>query len=738
MRTKRSSGWLDIAASKGATKWLRQFIYTYLKKLKQKQLSAEAFAKELDAELLSRMLNTPQQQKNYRSNVVQALKVLDPDHPAIALVALSTEQYRVLNDQQKERVADRETRYIDDPEAIVSEAQKLLTSAEWSDVGASLAVLMGRRISEILLSEFSLRSPWSLSFSQMAKKADEEETTIEIPTLASAEVVLEAIQRLQNGLSIAGLKLRSLSTRDAKRVVNRRYSHAIAEKCEKHFSGLVPARSDKENLYTHIFRAVYATIATHWYCPPNVPEHQFKAEIQGHFTLSKEGKKLPNYAARSHYDDYAISDGQGNRDGRLGIKLGHVDDLQVIEVFRQEPEEIKAKEEDTENATTETAEIEPTKIEVKEKDSARTTTEVTETDPKEIKAKQEDTESTPAEMTETTKTMEVEEGEMADEEKQTRRPNVYADDIDRLSELMAQAGVTGTTAELFHALLNAHETQQAQQQRGQTQTIGEVAQAINWFTGEIEILRGRIAALEKERDQLQQAQEPLQKQQLETDNLTALQEENALLKRKLHETQTQLDGIQALLGGNSKRAKASETSQSKDFVATKSKDTTVATKSKDAAKTKPKDAVAKKPKDTTVAKKPKDATKTKTMAAKKVEAKPGAATTENTRQRDRGGSKAKVEGIVNDIISWNTAQEEPDKRLRISVAVIKSLGALVGATYQPVIQEVLTEQEATINDIHERFMIGNRHNARVDKNKVLQAIAKDYMGVQNWKKAKYG
>jgi hypothetical protein len=60
--------------------------------------------------------------------------------------------------------------------------------------------------------------------------------------------------------------------------------------------GATPAMS---LTYTHIFRAVYATIAAHWYCPPSVPEHQFKAEIQGHFSITQEGKRLPNYSARS-------------------------------------------------------------------------------------------------------------------------------------------------------------------------------------------------------------------------------------------------------------------------------------------------------------------------------------------------------------------------------------------------------------------------------------------------------
>lgn len=332
----QAKDWLQTAESYGSTKWLKQFIRFYVLELETERLSPEAFANELEEEFASRGLDTPAQQKNYRSNVVQAIKVFDPEHPAIDLVALSTEQYRVLNDQQRERIADRETRFITSAaaEAIVERARTLISSAEWSEVGAGLAVLIGRRISEILISTFSLKSAWSLNFSQMAKRQETQDITIEIPTLAPAQEVLTAIQRLQQGLRTDDLRLQGLSERQAKQKVNNLYSGAIAQQCEALFSDLVPARSDKENLYTHIFRAVYATIAAHWYCPPSVPEHQFKAEIQGHFTITQDGKKLPNYAARSNYDDYAIGNGQGNRDGRLGIKLGQVPNLAVVEVFQ--------------------------------------------------------------------------------------------------------------------------------------------------------------------------------------------------------------------------------------------------------------------------------------------------------------------------------------------------------------------------------------------------------------------
>src|SRR6476646_5009189 len=333
MNTQLPDNWLELAVSHGATKWVKRFIQTYLPQIREQSISAETFAQVLKDELRSRKLTTPAQQKNYRSNICQALKVIDANHSAIALVSPTTEQYRELNEQQRGRLAERETKYFTSAtaEILVERATALLESAEWSEVAAGLAVLVGRRISEILLSDFSLKSAWSLNFSEMSKKSElATGLVIEVPTLAPASTVLKAMQRLQKSLKIEDLKLESLTRKMAKQTVNYRYSEFVAAKCHEHFSDLVPARADGENLYSHIFRAVYATIAAHWFCPLNVPEHLYKAEIQGHFTLTKEGKKLPNYSARANYDDYAIATENGNRDGRLGIKLGLISDLEVI------------------------------------------------------------------------------------------------------------------------------------------------------------------------------------------------------------------------------------------------------------------------------------------------------------------------------------------------------------------------------------------------------------------------
>lgn len=317
-----------------------------LPQLIEHQISSQAFADAISSLLQERKLIAPEQQKNPRSNVVQALKSIDPNHDVIALVALPTLVYRELNDK-KGRLGNTQTKYItaDALEQLVAIATRLLDSPQWADVGAGLAVLIGRRVSEILLSGFSLSTEHSLYFIDPSKKTGlDKDFTIEIPTLAPAQVVLHAIERLQQSLNIANLKQEKLSSKELKRAVNRRYSEAIATACDRHFGDLVPKRQDKDNLYTHLFRVVYATIAARWFCPKNIPEHNFKAEIQGHFTIATDGTKLPNYSARANYDDYAISDNSGNRDGRLGLKLGERG-VSVLKVFQQEqhdrsPEEI--------------------------------------------------------------------------------------------------------------------------------------------------------------------------------------------------------------------------------------------------------------------------------------------------------------------------------------------------------------------------------------------------------------
>ncbi len=683
--------WLDLAAAHGATKWVQHFIRSFLPQLKDQQISDQSFALSLDEELQARKLTTPAQQKNYRSNVVQAIKSFDPDHAAIALVAPTAEEYRELNDAQRGKLADRETRYFTSEQAqmLLDRATNLLESAEWSDVGAGLAVLIGRRISEILLSKFSLKSAWSLSFSEMAKKADTEGLAIEIPTLAPAPVVLSAIERLQKSLRIEDLKLNSLSSKMAKQTVNARFSEPVASKCVEHFSDLVPARSDRDNLYTHIFRAVYATIAAHWFCPPNVPEHNFKAEIQGHFTLTQDGKKLPNYSARANYDDYAIGTEDGNRDGRLGIKLGTLPGLEVIEAFRKEK---SAMETMTDN---------------KDKDNDK----VEELNQEEVSDIPDSLEATEIEI----RSFEVTEATTMAKptaKPKTKRPELHAEDWEEMVGLMARRGVTGSTGDVFHALIEALKSGELGQQQQQIRTVGELTSSLTWFTDRIDQLEKTCRELQKEREQLQPTQTV-------TAELNQLQTENAQLKQELQQTRSQLHGIQKLLGMEANGATLTQPT------AALSQLETAQTSVRPTAQT-----------QTTTDTTPAASTNTKrgaSIAQPPKEPKPEAPT-----RRNRGETEEKLNQIIDALLSWNTSQDDPHTQLRISIPTIKGLASALGANYQRAIQEVLKERADELDEHHSRLMIGTRHNAGVSKkDEVLKAIAQQYLGLENWQAVKY-
>lgn len=671
-----SDNWLDLAAVHGATKWVQHFIRAFLPQLKDQQISDESFAHALNEELQARKLTTPAQQKNYRSNMVQAIKSFDPDHAAIALVSPTAEEYRELNDAQRGKLADRETRYFTSQQAqtLVDRAAALLESSEWSDVGAGLAVLIGRRISEILLSSFSPKSVWSLTFSEMAKKAGIDGISIEIPTLAPASVVLSAIERLQKSLRIEDLKLNSLSSKMAKQTVNGRYSDPVAAKCVEHFSDLVPARSDRKNLYTHLFRACYATIAAHWFCPPNVPEHSFKAEIQGHFTLSQDGKKLPNYSARANYDDYAIGTLDGNRDGRLGIKLGTLPGLEIIEAFRKEKSAME------------------TMIDDKDKDKSNELNQeelsVALTAPEVIAI--ENHSSEPTEATAMTKPT---------AKPKTRRPELHAEDWEEIVSLMARRGVIGATPDVFHALVEAFKLAESEQQQQQIRTLSDLTSNLSWFTDRIDALEKTCMELQKERDQLQMTETAIEE-------LDRLRNENTQLKQELHQTRSQLHGIQELLGVGANGATA---------LVSPSNSTPATVTHTAAAQTGSDNHTA--PTTSTPPREPKLEAQTR---------------------RNRGETEEKLNQIIDALMSWNTSQEDSETQLRISIPTIKGLASAMGANYQRAIQDVLKERAEELDEHHSRLMIGTRHNAGVSKkDEVLKAIARDYLGLENWNEVKY-
>jgi Telomere resolvase len=248
------------------------------------------------------------------------------------MVKHEKEEWEKINRAGDDAVAKRPTLFIENPIAIVEKAEELLNSRDWYDLAAGLAVLTGRRCAEVMKTAvFEYKTPYSVMFTGALKRGGETVTlTFEIPTLTGAEKIVASIAKLREWMPTEGM---------TKIEVNNHYAGAIIKSCDRHFTGLVPPREDEDgkdnNLYTHLFRAVYATIAAHWFCPPRLPEGEFKSYIQGHFQILDENDPTlrNNISSGRHYSDYAIGDGNGNRDGRLGIRLGEPD-VVVVEAFQ--------------------------------------------------------------------------------------------------------------------------------------------------------------------------------------------------------------------------------------------------------------------------------------------------------------------------------------------------------------------------------------------------------------------
>ena len=226
-----------------------------------------------------RQLKTPRQQKNHVVDVRNAIRSrFGEDHPALKVVGFDEDTWTQINKPIHDRVEDRNqnTRFLKDPDAIVQRAETLLSSktSTWADLAVGLGVATGRRISELLgyRTKLEQKTNYSVLFTGQLKSRGDL-FTFEIPTLCSTQKVLEAWKSLRFMLGSEQLD---------PQIINLRYGRQCKEAANKHFADLVPPRHGDDDLYMHLFRAIYATIAVFYFCPPRVNDTLFKAEIQGH------------------------------------------------------------------------------------------------------------------------------------------------------------------------------------------------------------------------------------------------------------------------------------------------------------------------------------------------------------------------------------------------------------------------------------------------------------------------
>ena len=241
------------------------------------------------------------------------------EHLALRYLNFPLEEWLEINAASDEALRQRreDPNFFPDPDAVVTQAQSLLTSSYWQDVALGLSVLTGRRVTEILkTAEFHPETDWTLQFSGQLKKRNVFLPPYEIPTLIRADFVLFAWKRLRGMLDCSAL---------SKEEVDALYAPEVRAVATRHFGSLVPTRAGhEEHLYTHLFRCIYGQIAVFYFAPDIILNLDYMAEIYGHYWYkdAETPQKRMSYSSTFHYMDYRIGPGPGHVDLRQGIKLG--------------------------------------------------------------------------------------------------------------------------------------------------------------------------------------------------------------------------------------------------------------------------------------------------------------------------------------------------------------------------------------------------------------------------------
>ena len=252
------------------------------------------------------------------------------EHIALKYMNFSEEEWAAMNAAAERDFAERleSQQLVEQPLAVIEQARRLLASSQWEEVVVGLAVLTGRRLTEVLKTGlFHPMSQYTVIFEGQLKRKDEILPPYEIPTLVEAAAVLDAWQRVRSSVDCTQM------SRDE---VAAAYSRTVGEVAKRAFHGLVPVRTNDEDLYTHLDRTIYARLAVWLYCPVQVTDLTYMATIQGHYWVlnAETEEKRRNYMSTLHYIDYAIGDGAGNIDGRHGIALG-TPGVKVLDAFAE-------------------------------------------------------------------------------------------------------------------------------------------------------------------------------------------------------------------------------------------------------------------------------------------------------------------------------------------------------------------------------------------------------------------
>ena len=505
--------------------WLQKSVDEYLLKVAdlshspQDRATAETLATAMRQSWAEQGLSALKQQKNLMTETRNAIRSrLGESHIALETMNFSTHEWTEVNRAPAGRVANQNSnQQILDPgtvNAVVTRATQLLQSREWSEIAAGLAVLTGRRSTEVLkTAQFTWKTEFSVTFTGALKRKGEETVlSFEIPTLCQAEYVVTAWEKLRKILQTSELTNTQVNI----------YSDAVSAVCDKHFADLVNPTEGRDKLYTHLFRKIYATIATYFYCPTNVDDAEFRAEIQGHFSGHEHLTLVErrSIASDRHYRSYVIQDENGNM--RKGMRLNW-QGVEVIDAFGTE----RIEEDETMIESVIETVIEPVaEVEAVVEAPAVEVTPVTEK-----------------------------------EERKRSSLRIYSADHDRWTAALEkvcpdcknQFDKTSALLEWAEKRLDGVDVplrsvapKKPKQAQLNMSAVEHQARALSWLTGEVESLRDQLAKLRDERDGL--------KNQVEAeigDSAEGLRAENQKLRDERDRAVSKLEMFRGLLNGNS-------------------------------------------------------------------------------------------------------------------------------------------------------------------------------------------
>ncbi|NEQ95614.1 MAG: hypothetical protein F6K30_02585 [Cyanothece sp. SIO2G6] len=249
---------------------------------------------------------------------------LPDNHVAFDAIRLTPDEYAQANQVASKRVQQRnQTQTIVSPQdvnAIVTGATRVIgdNHSEWPDLAAALALLTGRRLTELFTATLEPANTYSVRVSGLAKRPDDEAPlTIVIPVLCQANYVLSALDRLRKATQAETLDHTTIDKKIGPKVLA-----ATRKLFQKYLT---------TDLTTHVLRDLYGAIATYFYCPPNTSSHEFQAHCLAHYQPTRRGEaKLRAIAANRNYDRFSIQE-----DGiiRKGIRLSRPD-VDVIPDFQ--------------------------------------------------------------------------------------------------------------------------------------------------------------------------------------------------------------------------------------------------------------------------------------------------------------------------------------------------------------------------------------------------------------------